>query len=129
PELRLRTPRPQHWFPVAVGRSDCYVAMIVNSNTNKVGCELYIPHSKELYHTLHAQKAEIEKALDIAEPLDWQELPRKKASRIRVQKDFRFDDATTWETAFKWLIEMTIRFKHVFGKNWSAPPQPTSEGS
>ncbi|RMF97759.1 MAG: DUF4268 domain-containing protein, partial [Planctomycetota bacterium] len=66
PELRLRTPHPQQWFSVAVGRSDCYVAMTINSKTNKVGCELYIPHSKELYHTLHAQKAEIEKALDIA---------------------------------------------------------------
>ncbi len=49
PELKLRTPRPRHWYNVAIGRSDCYVSFAINTREDKVGCELYIPDSKDLY--------------------------------------------------------------------------------
>ncbi|QAA76385.1 MAG: hypothetical protein BIP78_0619 [Candidatus Bipolaricaulis sibiricus] len=124
PELKLRTPRPQHWFDVAIGRSDCRVALVVDSREDKVRCELYIPDSKELYRTFLSRKAEIEKELDIAEELEWQELPGKKASRICALHSFRFADTTTWEGAFGWLIETARRFKRVFAKDWE---RPTSE--
>jgi len=118
PELKLRTPRPQHWFDVAVGRSDCHVSLVVDSRENKVRCELYIPDSKELYQDLLSFRAEIEKELSIAAPLEWQELPGKKASRIRALRGFSFSDVGTWETAFGWLTETTSKFKRVFVKDW-----------
>jgi len=118
PGLKLRTPRPQHWFDVAIGRSDCHISLVVDSRENKVRCELYIPDSKELYQVFLSCRSEIENELDIMEPLEWQELPGKKASRIRVLKGFQFADATTWEAAFRWLTETTSRFKRVFAKDW-----------
>jgi hypothetical protein len=118
PELKLRTPRPQHWFDVAIGRSDCHVSLVVDSREDKVRCELYIPDSKELYQTFLSCREEIEKELSISEPLEWQELPGKKASRIRALHGFRFADASTWESAFGWLTETTSRFKRVFAKDW-----------
>lgn len=118
PKLKLRTPRPQHWFSVAIGRSDSHIALIVDSRENKVRCELYISDSKELYKTLLSYREEIEKGLDVKEPIEWMELPGKKASRIRVIRGFSFVDVSTWESAFEWLAEMTLRFKRVFAKDW-----------
>jgi hypothetical protein len=118
PELKLRTPRPQHWYNVSIGRSDCHIALTIDSRKNKVGCELYIPDSKELYQSLLNSKPEIEKHLGVAETLDWQELPGKKASRIRVFNGFNFYDESTWETSFLWLSETCSKFKKVFSRTW-----------
>lgn len=119
PALKLRAPAPRHWFDIAVGRSDCYISLVVDSRVDKVRCELYIPDSKELYKNFLSCRQDIEKELNLAEPLEWQELPSKKASRIRALHDFRFADTSTWEAAFGWLTETTERFKRVFAKNWA----------
>lgn len=118
PDLKWRTPRPQHWYEVAIGRSDCYVCLVVDSREDKVRCELYIPDSKDLYNFFLSAKADVEKELGLKEPLDWQELPGKKASRICVLHDFTFADTGTWIGAFHWLSETALRFKKVFSKNW-----------
>lgn len=118
PELKLRTPRPQHWFNVAIGRSDCNISLVADSREDKVRCELYIPNSKELYQTLLMHMAAIEQELGMPEPLEWQELPNKKASRIRAVKDFDFSDSSTWNDAFAWLTDTAVRFKRVFAKDW-----------
>jgi len=118
PELRLRTPRPQHWYDVSIGRSDCHICFIADSRENRVRCELYISDSKELYKTFLASKAQIENELGIGEPLDWQDLSGKKACRIRLLHPFTFADSTTWNEAFNWLSKTAIQFKKVFSKNW-----------
>ncbi|HOO45694.1 MAG TPA: DUF4268 domain-containing protein [Deltaproteobacteria bacterium] len=119
PTLKLRTPRPQHWFDVSIGRSDCHITLIVDSQDNKVRCELYIPDSKELYKTFLENKDKIEKELGIPEHFEWQELPGRKASRIAAMHDFKFSNSDTWEPAFVWLADTTVRFKRVFAKAWS----------
>ena len=119
PELKLRTPRPQHWFDVAIGRSDCHVGLTVVSRDDKVGCELYIPGSKELFQSFFSCKEQIEKELGIADPLEWMDLPAKKASRIRAVRPFQFADAGTWDSAFAWLTDAASRFKRVFAQDWT----------
>jgi hypothetical protein len=118
PELKLRTPRPQHWFDVAIGRSDCHVGLTVVSREDQVGCELYIPGSKELFQSFLACKAQIEKELGLAEPLEWMELPAKKASRIKAVRPCQFADTASWQSAFAWLTDTAVRFKRVFAKDW-----------
>jgi len=118
PELRLRTPRPQHWYDISIGRSDCHICFVADSRENQVRCELYIPDSKDLFKTLLASAAQIEKELELGAPLDWQELPGKKAARIRVLRAFTFADPSTWQDAFQWLSEAAIKFKKVFGREW-----------
>ena len=125
PELRLRTPRPQHWYDVSIGRSDCHVCFIADSRENQVRCELYISDSKELYKTLLASKVQIEQELGTGMPLEWQDLPGKKACRIRVLHPFTFSNSSTWNEAFDWLSKTGIQFKRVFSKNWEKDrPQP-----
>lgn len=119
PKLKLRSPRAQHWFDVSIGRADCHLSFIVDSREDKVRCELYIPDSKTLYHLFLSNKNKIEDELVLSDILEWQELPGKKASRIRTIKNFRFSDETTWEPAFAWLAETAIKFKKVFSKPWA----------
>lgn len=119
-ELKLRTPRPQHWFDIAIGRADCHVSLIADSQEDKVRCELYIHNSKELYQALLSNKDEIEKELNIVEPLEWMELPGKKASRIRAVHAFRLANGETWQPAFTWLTETASQFRRVFGRSWIA---------
>jgi hypothetical protein len=118
PELRLRTPRPSHWYDVSIGRSDCHVCFIADSRENQVRCELYIPDSKDLFKAFLASRVQIEKELGLAEPLEWQELPGKKASRIRATHGFVFGDPSTWDEAFQWLSETALKFKKGFSKGW-----------
>ena len=116
PPLKLRTPRAQHWYDVAIGRSDCHVVLTVMFSENKVGAEIYISDSKELYREFHIRKLQIEAALGLGE-LVWQELPERKASRIRIYRDVDF--SADWkELACPWLVDTTRRLKAVFSKSW-----------
>lgn len=115
PDFKLRTPRPQHWFDIAIGRSDCHATFTLNTREENIGCEIYIPDSKILFSQLLAHREQIEQELGINP--DWQELPNKKASRIRVF--YPFDaDKDDWEVGFAWLVDTGIKFKKAFGKNW-----------
>jgi hypothetical protein len=116
PLLKLRTPRAQHWYDIAIGRSDCHIALTTHTTDNQVGCELYIPNSKELFKAFYANKDDIEKSLGINH-LSWQELPERKASRVRIYKEFNFESEQR-EEIFQWLLETTNKFKNVFSKSW-----------
>ncbi|MBU2755202.1 DUF4268 domain-containing protein [Acidithiobacillus sp. CV18-2] len=113
PPVRMPSPRPQHWYNVAIGRSDCHITLITHTPTNQVSCELYIPDNKPLFHALFQRHEDIQVVLEIVGILNWQELPDKKASRIRVYRDFDFTSADR-TLAFQWLTETTIRFMDTF---------------
>lgn len=116
PPLKLRTPRAQHWYDMAIGRSDCHVVFTVMFSENRVGVELYISNSKALYHGLLACRPQIETELDLG-TLDWQELPERKASRIRLYRDVDF--SADWRLSIHpWMIDVARRFKAVFSKSW-----------
>jgi hypothetical protein len=116
PELKLRKPRPQHWFIIGVSRSDCHMVLTILSRENQVSCELYIPHSKDLYKDFLLNRGLIEKQIGLDRKLDWQELPNKKACRIRVLRNQDFDDETLWPAAFEWLAHASLQFRKVFSK-------------
>jgi hypothetical protein len=116
PDLKLRTPRPQHWFDIAIGRSDCFISLVLDSRKDTVGCQLYIPDSKDLFLLLLSNKEQIEMELAVAEPIIWQELPGKKASRIGTLHRFHFSDVSTWDSAIEWLTNTASKFKKVFSE-------------
>jgi len=124
PPLKLRTPRPQHWYDVAIGRSDCHIGLTVMLSENKVGVELYIPNSKELFHALHSNRTEIEQKIGLG-PLLWQELPEKKASRIRAYHSADLSPSN-YEAIFSWIVTTTLKFKSTLSRSW-APKNQESE--
>ncbi len=117
PPVRMPSPRPQHWYNVAIGRSDCHIKLITHTPTNQVSCELYIPDNKLLFHALFQRQEEINAALETVGNLEWQDLPGKKASRIRVYHGYTFATEDR-RHAFQWLTETVIRFQIVFSNYW-----------
>lgn len=117
PTLKLRKTYPQHWYDISVGSSQAHISLTVNSQTNQIGCDLYIPDSKELFHQLHGMKDQIE--LELGQTLDWDEIPHKKASRIKTYFDGDFTDQSKWPEQHAWLLEQVLKYQKVFGPKLS----------
>ena len=112
--LRFRKVLPQHWYNISYGNSNSHIALTVNSQNKQITCDIYIPDSKELYQFIFNSKEEIENELN--EILNWQELPMKKASRIRLTKNLDFTDETRWHDCYTWMLEKAEAFYKIFGK-------------
>ena len=48
--------------------------------------------------------------------LDWRELPERKASRIIVEKDVKFDDQNAWPQQFEYIMDVCMKMKKAFKK-------------
>lgn len=112
--LRPQSPRPQHWYNLAIGSSVAHLGLTINTQDKSLGCELYIPREKTLFAILANQKEAIEK--EIGEQLEWMDLPGKKASRIKVSRDADIENEENWGDFFKWLREKAEKFQAVFPK-------------
>lgn len=112
--LRLRTPRPQHWYDISYGNSKSHISLTINTQNNRLGCEIYIPNSKELYHKIHDQKENIES--DLGTELEWMALPNKKASRIKSSIQLNIKDREHWTEAFDWMKKSAESFRTTFSK-------------
>ena len=110
-----RQTRPQHWYDVSVGSSQAHMRLLVQSTgTKQVAVSIYIPENKDLFNALYSHRSEIENALGVR--LDWQELPKKKASRIAISQHGDFLDATQAQDLVSWMAATADRFAQVFPK-------------
>lgn len=112
--FKTRKPSPQHWYNISIGNSVCHICLTINTRDDRIGCEIYINNSNDLYHKFQANKNKIEEELN--EELEWDELPAKKASRIKLYREINVNDRLTWDDCFKWMATQTERFKTVFTK-------------
>ena len=112
-ELRLRTPRPQHWYTMAVGKSKFHISLTSNTQAKRIGCEIYIRgrNAKEAFAQLIVQKDEIESRLG---PLEWQELPEGQDCRIIQYKEGDSMHEREWGTLHEWLKDRAEAFYHEF---------------
>lgn len=109
--IRLRTPRPQHWYDVSMGSADAHVALTINSQKNLLGCEIYINRNKDLFNFLKEKKVLIEKEID--EKIEWVDSAVSSSMKIKKSVSDIFEKN---EQYFIWLYEKTILFQKVFGK-------------
>jgi hypothetical protein len=112
--LRLRKVYPQHWCDFSYGNSESHISLTINTQANQLGCEIYIPDSKDLFNELLKYKKEIED--EIGEKLEWMELPGKKASRIKLTIEGDVEDTGKWDEYFEWFKVKAEKFQSVFGK-------------
>lgn len=112
--LSLRTPRAQHWYSMAIGRSKFNISLTANTINNRIGCELYMrgENAKKAFYELKREKDNIEKELGIE--LDWQELPEGQDSRIILYRDGDIFDKNTWEETAEWLKKWAELFYKTF---------------
>jgi hypothetical protein len=113
-KLKLRKANPQHWYFISLGNSNMHISLTVNTRDNLLGCEIYLPDSQETYKKLSENKDKIENELQ--EKLEWQELPNKKASRIKISKKADISNIDEWDECFEWLKKQAESFQNVFSK-------------
>ena len=90
------------------------MAFVVDTQSNEIRCELYIPDDKELFRELEEYKSEIANELNCE--LEWMYLEGKKASRIRTVKNGDITQNEKWNQYFEWLINKAENFQEVFKK-------------
>lgn len=111
----LVKPRPQHWYNISVGRSDCHIGLTYNTKKHEIACEFYITNNKNLFNLLEGYKKEINE--QISPKLQWQFLEGKKASRIKLISNIDVDpNSDSWDEAFEWLSIQTELFIQVLKK-------------
>lgn len=112
----IRKPGKDHWHSFAAGRAGVVISATIYTKKKRIGMELYFHNDplKAGIRQLAAYKAAIE--AEFGEPLEWQELPTKKASRIVIFRD-NFDpaDAATFPEQHAWMLSRMDAFKRVFG--------------
>jgi hypothetical protein len=112
--IKLRKVYPQHWYDISFGSSSAHIALTVNTQSDQIACEIYIPDSKKLFADLYAHKDEIEE--ELGELLDWHELPEKRASRIKLITSGELANQGDWGSYHAWLLQKVSDFQRVFTK-------------
>ncbi len=103
-----------HWMSLSVGSSACHIDLSQVRKDNNITVEWYVTDDKELYRKFYSHKTDIES--DMGMPLDWRELPEKKASRILVIHDADFDNKDKWPEQFDWAMDTAMKMKKAFRK-------------
>lgn len=112
--LALQQPRPQNWCNIAIGRSHFHLALTVNTQQERVGCELYLhgAQAKQAFDLLAADKAAIEK--ELGHDVEWQRLDEKEACRIISYKNGSIYNPVQRQELKEWLHFSAERFHKVF---------------
>lgn len=110
--IKLRKAYPQHWYNISFGFSTAQIALSVNSQLKQIACEIYISDSKGLFSALSENKETIED--ELAEKLEWHELPNKKASRIKLVSKGDIFEQDRWLDYHSWMLDKVVDFQNVF---------------
>jgi Domain of unknown function (DUF4268) len=113
-KIKLRKAYPQHWYEISFGFSSSHITLTINSQSEQMTCEIYIPDSKKLFLALYAQKEKIEN--ELGEQLFWEELPDRKASRIKLVNQGNLSQQDKWEQYHSWMLQQVSALQKVFGK-------------
>jgi hypothetical protein len=115
--FRIKRPNKDHWFEFPIGRAGFVISATISSDKQRVGVELYFFNNNDpgkiAFRKLRDDKEAIEK--EFGEPLDWQELPGKKGSRIALYL-YPVDpaDENQREKLHDWMLHKMDRFRVVF---------------
>lgn len=112
--LKVKRVYPKHWLDISFGTSRCHICLTINIRSNLMTCELYIPDSKDLYRKLFNECGAIEQ--ELGESLQWNELPGKKASRIKLIRAADVPNQENWKEYFVWLKEKAEDMQDIFLK-------------
>lgn len=112
-----RKAQPRSWIAYPIGRSQFNVGGVMSRPKNQIRSELHIsgPEAKIFFHLLQQQKDEIEDELGYV--LTWEELPKKRDSRICAYlENVDPDDEAQWLEQHKWLAEKINQMHRVFSQ-------------
>jgi hypothetical protein len=113
-KLRPQKPSRDHWYSFGIGTSRAHTAALIITRESRIAVELSInsEDAKNIFNDLFSQKEGIEKV--IGAPLEWREMPDKKASRIVLFNSVDPYDEATWPQQFVWLRNNLEKFDLAF---------------
>lgn len=92
--------------------SEYHISLTCATQRNKIGIEVYIDNSKEIYDLFYANKDTIEENTRLK--YKWQRLDNKKASRIKAIKKCDVTNQEDWEECFEWFCDNALIIKKEF---------------
>jgi hypothetical protein len=112
--LRPQKPSRAHWYSFGIGTIRAHTTALIITRDDKIAVELTMTSAdaKTLFQKLLTMKDEIEAT--IGAPLDWREMPAKRASRIVLFKPVDPYDEKTWPQQFEWLRSNLEAFDKTF---------------
>lgn len=114
-EFKRRKPSTDYWMNYSIGSSDCYITVTQLVNRSEISACLYIPDNMELYESFLMNRESIDKAAGT--PLNWCELPERKASKIIIERPAELSDQLKWQEQFDWLADVMVKIKKAFKKH------------
>jgi hypothetical protein len=120
-DFRIVKPPIGYWC--GFGRARAGISATLRPQDGRLGVETYISqhNSKDVFRKLEEHKAEIEQ--EFGEPLSWQLLPERKASRVALYRTVQDVFAEqTWPDQHVWMLDKMNRFYAVFQRRLSAIP-------
>jgi uncharacterized protein with ParB-like and HNH nuclease domain len=110
----LQTPRPRHWFNLALGRSGLHLSLSANTMDKRVAVKVVLqPETADrALSALLEQRETIERELDAK--LDWNPYPEKRIKTIVLTHPANLQDRASWPAAIGWLTKTATAFHAVF---------------
>ena len=113
--FNTRKASTDHWYDVAIGSSECHIAIDLVNKYGNIVVELYINNNKELFDKLFDNKNQIEQETGIS--FEWNRLDNKKASRIMHYIDgLDFNDHSNYDGLINEAIDKVLKMREVFRK-------------
>ena len=113
--FNVRKATTDHWYDVAIGRSDTHISITLVNRDSLIGVALYMPDNKDLYDKVVQKKEIIEEELGFT--LSWERLDNYKASQIIYRIDgLNFDNHENYNSLMNQVIDKVIKMRDVFRK-------------
>lgn len=119
--IRPQKPHPQHWTNFAIGRSHFSLGATMNTQKGFIQANLgcYGVDAKAHFFLLQDQQEEIES--EIGFPLEWEELPGRKESRVAVrQHGIDPTNQAAWKKQHEWLADCLEKLHKAFAQRVKA---------
>lgn len=103
--IRAQKASPQQWIYMRLGRAKFSLTANVNSQQKFIQAQLELHDSEGglFFKLLERQRAQIDAMCPF--PLEWEELPNRKGSRISIQRDGDPVNQSDWPDQHAWLVE------------------------
>jgi hypothetical protein len=121
--FRIKRQSKDHWFSFGIGRAGFNISATISTEKERLGVELNLANdmSKMAFKTLYAEKDAIER--EFGEPLEWLELPGKKAARVAVYlRGVEPANEACYPEYHAWMLAKMDRFRAVFASRIKSLP-------
>ena len=109
-EFSLRKPQDASWMDLSLFCNTYWISLTINTQRKHLSAGIYIGDDFNMYEYFKSKKTEIESYIGA----DVEFTKATKASRFRsFMRDFDVTNRTLWPEAYKWFIEMALKYKQV----------------